>query len=744
MAARRLWAAIGLLLCLLVAGPSSLLSQQKEKLTIEWMNSPESYRIGALPQWRWMPDGSLLWDDPAKPQAERRLEVMDPRTGKLRPFVDTAAALGSIRSMLGEEKAPRRISMPSELDEKGARGLYTIEGDLFALDLPGSKFLRVTSNPGPEKSPRMSPDGRSVAYVRGSDLYVAAIDVAAERRLTSDGTDSLLNGTLSWLYWEELFTRRDVGYWWSPDSRAIAFLQTDESGVSIEHWVDFKPWTPRVITQRYPKVGEKNPRVRVGMIEIESGKITWADFSGIPYEYIARVGWTPDGSTLAVRTLNRLQTEMKLVFVNRQTGAARTVLTESSESWVSVLDDFYFLKDGKHFLWPSERTGYLHLYRYTMDGTLVNPVTSGQWSMHPDRASNQGLEQAVVSIDEAEGWVYFNALEKSPIERHMYRVRVNGKDFERLSKEDGTHDYTMSPRGDMMIDRYSSGSTPPSLRLFDSDGSLIRMLAEPNRTFSERFEAAVPEFLQIPARDGFPLPAMVLKPGVLEPGKRYPVIFSVYGGPNAHSVENSWSNRVWDNILVQNGFIIVAVDNRSATAISKTLEETILGQLMGEGELNDLVDAVRWVKRLPYVDSSNVGIWGWSGGGTYTMLGMTRSAEFKAGIEVAGVSDQRFYDTKWTERTMKTEAENRGGYEQTSLLRYAKDLHGTILLVHGTYDDNVHPQNMWAFEDELIKANKKFEMMIYPMRSHGISDYPARMHLYTTMLDFWKRQLQGS
>ena len=371
--------------------------------------------------------------------------------------------------------------------------------------------------------------------------------------------------------------------------------------------------------------------MRVGIIELESGKITWADISAIPYEYIARVGWTPDGSTLAVRTLNRLQTEMNLLFVNRQTGAARTVLTESAESWVSVLDDFYFLKDGKHFLWPSERTGYLHLYRYTMDGTLVNPVTSGQWSMHPDRADNEGLEQAVVSIDEAEGWVYFNALEKSPIELHLYRVRLNGKDFERLSKEDGRHDFTMSPRGGMMIDRYSSGSTPPSLRLFDADGSLMRVLAEPRRTFSERFEAAVPEFLQIPARDGFPLPAMILKPAVLEAGKRYPVIFSVYGGPNAHSVENSWSNRVWDNILVQNGFIIVAVDNRSATAISKTLEETILGRLMGEGELNDLVDAVRWVKRLPYVDSSRVGIWGWSGGGTFTMLGMTRSEGIQGG-----------------------------------------------------------------------------------------------------------------
>jgi dipeptidyl-peptidase-4 len=736
-------AATGLLLCCVVVVPASLLSQQKEKLTIEWMNSPEAFRIGALPQWRWLPDGTLLWDDPATPAAERRVEVMDPATGALRPFVDTAAALASIRSIVGLEKAPKRITFPAALDEKATRGLYAIDGDLYVLDVGRSTFLRVTSNPAEEKSERISPDGRQVAYVRKNEIYVASVDAPVERRLTTDGTDSLLNGTLSWLYWEEFFGRRDAGYWWSPDSRAIAFLQTDESGVSLQHWVDIRPWTPRVTYQRYPKVGEKNPRVRVGIIDVESGKLTWADLSAVPYEYIARVGWSPDGSTLAVRTLNRLQTEMNLVFVNRQTGAARKVLTESAASWVSVLDDFYFLADGKHFLWPSERTGYLHLYRYAMDGRLVNPVTSGQWSMSPDRADNQGLERAVVSIDAAEGWVYFSALEKSSIERHLYRARLNGKEIERLSKEDGTHQVTMSPKGDMMIDRYSSGVTPPSLTLFDTDGSPMRVLAAPRRAFSERFDAASPEFLQIPARDGFPLPAMILKPTALEAGRKYPVIFSVYGGPNAPTVANSYANRVWDNLLVQEGFVVVAVDNRSAAGISKTLEETILKRLMAEGELNDLVDAVRWVKRLPYVDSSRVGIWGWSGGGSFTMLGMTRSTEFRAGIEVAGVADQRTYDSRWTERTMKTEAENRQGYEETSLLRFAKDLHGTILLVHGTQDDNVHPQNMWLFQDELVKANKRFEMMAYPMRGHGISDYPARMHLYTTMLDFWKRHLQG-
>jgi dipeptidyl-peptidase-4 len=337
--------------------------------------------------------------------------------------------------------------------------------------------------------------------------------------------------------------------------------------------------------------------------------------------------------------------------------------------------------------------------------------------------------------------VYFNALEKSSIERHFYRVRLNGKDFERLSKGDGSHAFSVSPRGDLMIDRYSSGSTPPSLRLFDSDGALIRALAEPRREFSEKFDISVPEFTQIPARDGFPLPAMILKPGTLDPGRKYPVIFSVYGGPGAPSVADSWSNRAWDNLLVQNGFIVVSVDNRSASGISKKMAETVLHRLMGEGELNDLVDAARWVKALPYVDSARVGIWGWSGGGSFTMLGMSRSAEFKAGIAVAGVSDQRSYDTRYTEKVMKTEKENKQGYEETSLLRYAKDLHGTILLVHGTYDDNVHPQNTWAFQDELIKANKRFELMIYPMRGHGISDSPARLHLYTTMLDFWKRHL---
>jgi dipeptidyl-peptidase-4 len=262
---------------------------------------------------------------------------------------------------------------------------------------------------------------------------------------------------------------------------------------------------------------------------------------------------------------------------------------------------------------------------------------------------------------------------------------------------------------------------------------------------TEKFAARgiqCPSFFAIPARDGFPLPAQILKPRDFDPSRRYPVIFFVYGGPSAPQVVNSWQRDVvWENILADNGYLVARVDPRSATGISKKLENLVLNHIMGENELNDLVDAVRWTKAQSYVDSTRIGIWGWSGGGSYTLLGMTRSTEFKAGIAVAGVSDVRFYDTKWGEAAMKTEAENRAGYDTVSFLKYAKSLHGRLMIVHGTYDDNVHIQNAWAFIDELIKAKKLFELMVYPMRMHGITDTPARIHLYTTMLDFWKRNL---
>ncbi|HTY57247.1 MAG TPA: S9 family peptidase [Bacteroidota bacterium] len=703
-------------------------------LSVAWLCGPGPAEAAATPQLKWLDDGRCLLYDTRRPLQERTLELLIPSTGARTPLVDQGKILAAFRTLLGEE-APRALPFPAEIDGAGKRALYLIGGEILLLDIPSSAVSRLALPRGAQSCVALSPDGNKVSYVRAHDLYVYDPGKGTETRLTSDGSDSLLNGTLSWLYWEEIFDRHDTGYWWSPDSKAIAFLRTDESGVSLQHYVDVEPWTPRVITQRYPKVGERNPSVRLGIASVDGGKAAWVDFSARPYEYIVRVQWLPGGKSLSVQTVNRLQTELDLSFADRATGQLTPVLKETDTDWVNVLDGLRFLRDGKRFLWPSERDGYRHLYMYAMNGTCLGCVTQGNWQI---RIS--GDES--IAVDEKEGVVFFTALEKSSMERHLYRARFDGTGLTRLSEGDGTHMVSFSPDGRYYADRYSSASSLPALSIHEALGRKTVLIAGPRPGLLDRFSLRYPAFFTVHARDGFPMPAQILMPEHPAAGKKYPVIMYVYSGPSAPVVLDIWQREIyWENLLLQNGYIVFRCDNRSAAGISKTLETVGARRLEGRAELDDIVDAVRWLKARTFVDSSRIGIWGWSGGGTCTILSMTRSAEFKAGIAVAGVTDFRFYDTKWAEQYMKTENENREGYEENSLLRYAKDLHGRLLLVHGTYDDNVHIQNTWRFADELIRAGRLFELMVYPMRMHGIADEPARVHLYSTMLDFWKRNL---
>lgn len=715
-------------------------AQEKKQLTVEWIYSREAREVTELPTVRWLQNGKAILYDSRKPESERTLELLDPGTLRRTSYLNAAKALESLKSLLGEA-TPSVITFPEDIDPSGRRAFYLFQKDILLLDISSATFTRLTNTPDEETSVNFSPDGNKLAFVRKNDLYVYDLERKREVRLTTDGSATILNGTLSWVYWEEIFGRRDIGYWWSEDSKALAFLRTDESEVNIETYVDFKPWSPRLITQRYPKVGQKNPAVKVGVVEIESQKTTWVNLHHHPHEYIIRVKWLPDNKRLSVQTMNRLQTQIDLFFVDRATGEPTPILRETHNTWLNISDDFYLLKDGKHFIWSSERDGYEHLYRYTMDGKLVNQITKGNW---PIRASSGGvfwLRQAVCSIDEKNGWIYFTALEKSSVEKHLYRVRFDGTGMTRLSKEDGTHGPSFSPDSRYYFDRFSTISSLPELRLHKNDGTQLQVVGASRPELVADFDLQFSSIFTIKARDGFELPAQILKPKDFNPTKKYPVIFYLYGGPSAPQVSNAWQSPYYDNILARNGYLVMRVDPRNSTAMSKRLEDLIFKRTMGEIELNDLVDAVRWAKSQPYVDSTRIGVWGWSGGGSYTMLAMSRSKEFKAGIAVAGVSDFRYYDTKWAEALMQTEETNKEGYEHVSLLRYAKDLHGRLLLVHGTYDDNVHIENAWAFADELIRANKMFEMMIYPMRMHGISDVPARIHLYNTMVEFWKRNL---
>ena len=451
----------------------------------------------------------------------------------------------------------------------------------------------------------------------------------------------------------------------------------------------------------------------------------------------------PNSRNITVQTLNRQQNQLELYLSPRSGGNCKRILEETSETWVNLSDDLYFLKRNDRFIWGSERSGFKHLYLYTLDGTLTRQITRGEWAVRGPFQRSFWKGNSVVSIDEKNQCLYFTSLEKSSLERHLYRIRIDGSHMRRITKENGFHSVTFSPDGNFYFDQYSTVSTLPSLSLYNKKGKRIRVVAESYSHLLKPFDIQYPELFTIPARDGFPLPARITKPRDFDPSKKYPVIIYHYGGPSAPSVVDQWSNMVYFNqVLLQNGFLVFSVDNRTATAIGKKYEDLMFKQMIGKNELNDLLDGVKWLKSQPYVDPERVGIWGWSYGACFTLMAMTQSKEFKAGIAVAAVTDFRFHSPKWTEFAMKRPQDSPVEYEEHSLLNHAKDLHGRLLLVHGSYDDNVRLQNAWRFVDELITAGIPFDMMFYPMRKHGIGDPPARIHLYKKMVEFWNERLK--
>lgn len=721
--------------------PSTYSDQYNQKLTAEWINSDEAKAIAMVHRYHWLDNNTVILFDVRQPKEERTFLKLDPKSpGELKPIVDRAKAISSLQETLGIKDSLNFLEWPLSFDQDGRQALYIYDNDIFILDLETSGFHRITDTDTDEKSPRFSPDGSRVAFVRENDLYVYDLERNREKQLTRDGSETILNGTVSWVYWEEIFGRQDLGYWWSDDSKALVFLQTDESPVTKMHYVDFKPAEPRLIIQRYPKAGTDNPIVRVGVMEIAHPRIKWVKLDS--YEYICRVKWHPDNKRFTIQTMNRAQTELNLFFIDRKTGKnLGRVLKETDEGWVNINDDLYFLESGD-FLWQSERDGYAHLYRFREDGQLVNQVTRGPWAL---RSSGGPFwqRQSVINIDEEHSQVYFTAMEKSSVERHLYRIGLDGSGLERITRENGVHKVGFSPDGQYYLNTYSNSHTLPALTLHKKDGTKLQTIAKPRPELLQGLNLQTPELFTIPTSDGFPMPAQILKPKNFDPGKSYPLIFHIYGGPSAPTVFDQWqgSSLFFDNMLLDRGYLVVKFDHRSATAISKKLENRLILMMSGPREMIDIVDGIRWLKSQPYVDPDRVGIWGWSGGGSFTLNAMTNTKEFKAGISGAPVTDWHYYDTKWAEFAMKRPQDNPEGYEKTSLIKSAKKLHGRLLLIHGTYDDNVHPQNSWHFIDELIKENIQFDMMFYPMRKHSFGDTPAKIHRQNKMLEFWQKYL---
>ena len=722
---------------------TSQATAQDERLSLEWVFSEEGKTATSLPDHAWLDSGLLMIYDKRVPKSERTIESYNPDDGRRRTLVDAEKAIESITALIEPEEPLEELGWPVSFDPTGRWAAYEDSDDIVLLDLRSSEVVPVAVTDAEEKSARFSPDGRWLAFVRDNDLYAWDVDKETEKRLTTDGSDTLLNGTVSWVYWEELLGRVDQGYFWSSDSNSIAYLQTDDSGVGLMHYVDFEPHLPKLIKQRHPKPGDANPRVRAGVVGVEDAKTTWVDLGSYPYEYLARIKWLPDSQRIAVQTLDRPQTALDLFIADASTGEADHVMRETNDSWVNVHDDLYFLKNG-NFVWMSERDGYAHLYQFDANGDLVNQVTKGEWALRPSGGA-AGMEQSVAFIDDDQQYIWFTSLEKATTERHLYRISVDGSGMERVTSEDGAHQIWFRPDGAYYLDGFSALDQPPALTLHRPDGTEHATITASADDIPERFDLQRWEMMTVNARDGFSMPAMMLKPRFFDPEKKYPVVVYVYGGPSSPTVINAWGRNartMYHQLLADLDVVVFYVDNRSAAGKSKIDANTIVRQLMGPVELNDLLDGIEWLKSQPYIDNDRVGIWGWSGGGAMTLQAMTSSEEFAAGVSVAPVSDWHYYDTIYTERYMKRPQDNEEGYEATSHAKRAADLHGRLLLVHGTYDDNVHPQNSWSFADEMIEAGITLDMMIYPMRKHGIADDAAQLHVYKTMYEFWQRNFE--
>ncbi|HEX8337794.1 MAG TPA: S9 family peptidase, partial [Pyrinomonadaceae bacterium] len=622
---------VGLLLFALLLLCPALAAAQEKLLTIDDIYDPAkkvSFSGAPAKERVWLADGEHYLESMKQGDSTALMRV-NARTGAAAPFFDAArmeAALAKVQGVTPDEAKALAREDSYKLNRAQTAVLLKAAGDLVYYELNSGAATRLTNTPDAEAEEDFSPDGRWVSFVRGNDLYVVNVETRAERRLTTTGNEKTLNGILDWVYEEELYGRGNKrGYWWSPDSARIAFLNTDERPVRTFPIVDHIPREQVLEDTPYPLAGDPNPLVRLGVVEAASGEPRWVDAAG--YEpadlLVVRVSWSPDSRRVVWQAQNREQTYLDLNVADPSTGRTTRLFRETTKAWVEAFDDNpRWLKDGS-FIWRSERTGWSHLYGYASDGRLVRQITSGPWEV-------RGID----AVDEAGGWLYFRGTEHSHTAEHVYRVRLDGAGLKRLSRAEGNHNPSFNPTATLFIDRWSDVNTPTQTRLHAAaDGAQVRVIEENRVAALGQYRLGKAELMRVKTRDGFELEALMIKPPDFDPSKKYPVLEYTYSGPHAPQVKNSWggSTYMWHQMLAQKGYIVWYLDNR--TASGKGAESAWASyKNFGPLELRDLEDGVAYLKSLPYVDGSRIGIWGWSFGGYMTTYALTRSRAWKMGI----------------------------------------------------------------------------------------------------------------
>jgi len=616
-----------------------------------------------------------------------------------------------------------------------ARYRYSFEARYYVYDRADRK-----AEPLAESKVRLatfSPDGSRVAFVKDNDLYIKNLGDNTTTRVTTDGKlNRVINGAPDWVYEEEFgFTR---AYCWSPDSRKIAYYRFDESEVPEFDLMIYRDLYPQNFRFKYPKAGEKNSVVEILVFDTGSGKTTKVDIGPDKDQYIPRIKWTLSPDTVCVIRLNRLQNKVDVLLGNAENGTSRIPFSEENARYVSEISDDYihFTGDGKYFILQSERSGYFHYYLFSMSGKLINPVTQGEWDV-----------DAILGVNDRNSILYYSSTEGSPLRRTVYSVRFDGTHKTKLTGDAGTSTAEFSSNFKYYIHTWSDANTPPRITMHKINGTLLRVL-EDNNVLQQNlkvFGFTRKKFISIPVahdRDDLVLNAYLVLPPGFDTTKKYPLFIKVYGGPEKQEVTDNWDNNMpWEQYLAQQGIVVACIDNRGTHGRGEDFRKCTYMEL-GKLESEDQISAAIYLGGKTWIDETRVGIWGWSYGGYMTLLCLTKGAGIiKMGIAVAPVTNWRFYDTIFTERFMRTPAENPEGYDLNSPINFTDRLRGKLLLVHGTGDDNVHFQNSLALSDKLIRDNKQFEEFFYPNKNHNISGGNTRYHLFTMMTEFIKRNL---
>jgi len=694
---------------------------------IEW--SPDAKRISFLDH---RASGVEMWTIDLETGERKILVPADVLAQVMQP-----AKTQAIQSTgLGRVQADNYRWSPS-----GNSLLFIGSTHLVLLDLKTLMSKPLVAGEADIADPKFSPDGNWVSYVRDFNLWLTNVATGESRQLTTGGSEGVLKGQLDWLYPEEL--ESSTAYWWSPDSSKIAYYEMDERRVTRYPLIDMSSPVGATEYERFPQAGEANPLVRVGVVSIDGGETKWMDTGTDTDVYLARVVWLRDSRRIAIERLNRTQDRLHVLFCDAATGTSETILTETDPYWINLSDDLYFFADNKSFLWSSERTGFRHYYLYDLSGKLLGQLTRGDWGITGTGGFGPGTDSHP-AVDETHGVIYFLSNKQDILGTQVYRLSLHDRSLTRITKENGTHEVVFAPDASGFADTYSNAMTPPRQDLYRADGSHVAAINENKVRELGEYDLSRVEFLELAADDGTKLYASMIRPSHFDASRKYPVLIYVYGGPGIQQVRNQWdrSDFLWLEMMAERGYIVFTLDNRGSYQRGHAFETAIYHRF-GKVELEDQLTGVKYLKSLPYVDGSRIGICGWSYGGTMALVAMFNAPDvFKAGVSVAPVTDWRLYDTAYTERYMGRPQDNPEGYETSSPVNHVAGLEGSLLLIHSTGDDNVHFSNTAELLNGLIRVGKyPTNLMIFPGRGHGINDASARIELYKRITEFILKSL---